>query len=80
MLTRKQLLDLDEAVDTATTVKQPGEVITDIDGTPTAVTATTTMRAAIYGVTVTANEVAAAGLTPIDLPNLNIINEGETHD
>lgn len=73
MLTRNQLLELNAAVNRPVTVKEPGEVLTDLDGTPTAVGPTTKSEASIFGAIVSTGEVAAAGLTPTDLPNLRII-------
>lgn len=53
--------------------KEPGELIEDTDGNPIAVEQSKTHAATLGTVTITAAEVEAAGLTPADLPNLEIL-------
>lgn len=73
-MNRQTLLDLDALVGQSVTVTLPGEVLTDVDGTPTAVTTSYTTDAALFGVYVSLAEVRAAGLAPADVPHLTVID------
>lgn len=72
-LTRQQLIALNKAAGGPSIHKTPGEVLTDVDGVPTAVAPTEVKRTITYGVIVSKYEVQNAGLTPSELPNLTII-------
>jgi len=52
---------------------EPGELIEDVDGTPLAVGASQHHIGTLADVVVTAADVEAAGLTPADIPNIEVI-------
>lgn len=64
---------LNDAIGQQIEQREPGELMEDIDGNPLAVGMSQHRVATLGAVTVTAAEVEAAGLTPADLPNLEII-------
>lgn len=72
-MNREQLLELNDMSD-GSLVKFMGEptIIEDVNGMPIGMDATPVHWAKLDGVTVTAAEVRDAGLTPADLPNLNV--------
>jgi hypothetical protein len=74
-MTADALRQLNTIVGKNITVQEPGEIIEDVNGVPIGVTESTTMTAMLGEPVVTAAEVQAAGLTPEDLPNLNIVEK-----
>ena len=65
----------DEAAKRATiTMNEPGEPVSDVNGTPSHVTQGKTASGVFAGATFTRREIEAAGLTAEDLPNLTIID------
>lgn len=73
-MNRKQLIELNEIADGAP-VKFIGEpeFIEAPDGSPLGMETTPVHWAQLSGISVTAAEVRAAGLTATELPNLNIV-------
>jgi len=58
----------------AMTLREPGEPVSDVNGTPSHVTAGNTSTGIFAGATFTRREIEAAGLTAEYLPNLTIID------
>ena len=56
------------------TMTEPGEPVTDVNGTPSHVTQGKTSSGTFAGATFTRREIEAVGLTAEDLPNLRIID------
>lgn len=76
--TRDTLLRMNAMVGEIVTVLNPGEIVEDVDGFPIGMTENTVTRAPFAGAVVTPAHLASVGLTPQDVPNLTIINPGET--
>ena len=79
-LTADTLRHLNATIGQQIEQREPGELIDDVDGNPLAVGAPQHHIGTLANVAVTAAEVQAAGLTPADIPNIDIIetrNSGE---
>ncbi len=72
---REFLLKLNAATDTWQEVTTPGEVTVDVNGWPTGVGPPTVEHVYCGGGAVTRSELAAAGLTADDVPNLYVIED-----
>ena len=70
--TRDLYLKLNNHIDTQLTTSS-ADIQFDIDGIPAAVGPTEHMDRTLMSVIVTADELAAAGLTPQDVPHLTVI-------
>ena len=79
-LTRADLLRMNSTVGKPVTGTVPGEVMLDLDGIPNAVEPARKVTSIFGGAQVTRAQLAAAGLTPHDVPNLHVTNtEGTSH-
>lgn len=74
-MTRQDYLDQDAAAGTWTAVTG-SKTVFDPDGMPCGATPPETVDVYRGGTVVTADELAAVGLTPADVPNLKIIEKG----
>lgn len=73
-ITADTLLRLNSAIGQQISHQEPGEIMTDLDGVPIAAEDPTITEATLGGAVVTAAEVKAAGLTPDDIPNIDVID------
>lgn len=73
-ITAETLLQLNAAIGQQISHQEPGEIMTDLNGLPSAVEDPTITEATLGGAVVTAAEVKAAGLTPDDIPNIDVID------
>lgn len=78
--TRESWLRMNDAVGTWTEVHTPGEVICDADGIPIGMTAGEVNTVYFGGATVTPAQLEAVGLTPDDVPNLNVVDPPKRKD
>lgn len=79
-LTREDLLRMNDNTGTWTEVHTPGEVICDADGIPIGMTAGETNTVYFGGATVTPAQLEAVGLTPDDVPNLDVVDPPKRKD
>lgn len=73
-LTREDILDLDAAAGTTTTIRHPGQMILDPDGLPVGMTASHTTHDTIAPPILRRTVLDQAGLTPEEVPNVRIID------
>ncbi len=75
---REDILRWNDIVGTTMNIREPGEILTDPDGVPIGVGPTSTTRDTIGSMPVYRDQLAAAGLTEDDVPNLTIIDRKGT--
>ena len=77
---REDILRWNAAMAAGTTmnISEPGEILTDPDGVPIGVGPSSTTRETIGCMPVYRDQLAAAGLTEDDVPNLTIIDRKGT--
>lgn len=73
-LTREDVLRMNAATGTIREGTVPGRVLIDVDGIPTAVEPSRTIRSYFGGIGLTRAQLAALDLTPEDVPNVYILN------
>ncbi|MFE5340720.1 hypothetical protein ACFQ80_10880 [Isoptericola sp. NPDC056578] len=80
-LTRDDLLDLNARVGHVVTVSQPGAVMLDPDGMPVGVEPSTSWAPEpMERPSFTLAEVRAAGVTPGEIPNIDVVDTGDVSD